>query len=77
MCLSSILLARVDRIVYGALDLRLGAVKSWVRLADETHPFHSFQEVVGGVLEEECATLIREFFKSRRVESKSLGSPSV
>lgn len=66
MCLSALALARVPRIVYGAPDLRIGACGSWVDLAAERHPFHEFEQVVGGVLADESAELLRSFFRGRR-----------
>lgn len=68
MCLSALALARVGRIVYGAKDLRLGACGTWIDLVSPNHPFHNFEDVTGGVLEEECAELMRSFFRRRRVK---------
>lgn len=58
-------LFRVDRVVFGAPNPRLGACGGWVDLTTERHPFHEV-EVMGGVLAEECALIMREFFRSRR-----------
>lgn len=69
MCLSAILLARVGRIVFAARDLRLGACGSWVNLLTVKHPFHTFSNVTSGVLADESAALLREFFKKRRTEA--------
>lgn len=66
MCLSAASLARVQRIIYGAKDLRLGACGTWVDLVSMKHPFHTFSEVRGGVLEAECSQIIRDFFRMRR-----------
>ncbi|KHK04512.1 tRNA adenosine(34) deaminase TadA [Desulfovibrio sp. TomC] len=65
MCLGAIVHARVDRLVYGASDPRTGAVTS--RLPGPDLPFlnHRF-DVVAGVMAEECGTLLRDFFRSRR-----------
>lgn len=71
MCLSAAALARVSRIVYGARDLRLGACGTWTNLANAQHPYHQFDEVIGGVLGEESANLMKEFFKKRRLENKN------
>lgn len=69
MCLSALALARVQNVVYGAKDLRLGACGTWIDLAKEEHPFHTFGEIRGGVLEEEAARLMRDFFRRRREDS--------
>lgn len=73
MCLSGASLARISRIVYGARDLRLGACGTWVNLPELKHPYHSFDEVVGGVLQDECSQLLKDFFRQRRIEAKRGG----
>jgi len=65
MCAGAMFSARIDRLVYGAPDLRLGAHGSFVDLFREKHPMHTI-EVVSGVLEEESACLMKTFFQSRR-----------
>lgn len=70
MCLSALALARVENVVYAAKDLRLGACGTWIDLAKEEHPFHTFGEIRGGILEEDAASLMRDFFRRRRAESK-------
>lgn len=67
MCLGAALLSRVSRIVYGAKDLRHGALGSWVNLLDKPHPTHSLI-VTGGVYETYAAELLTTFFRNRRVE---------
>ncbi|MDR0779758.1 MAG: tRNA adenosine(34) deaminase TadA [Pseudomonadales bacterium] len=65
MCVGALIHARVERLVFGALEPRAGAVVSQQQLA--THPAYNHQlQVQGGVLEDECATLLREFFRRRR-----------
>ncbi len=72
MCLSTAALARISRIVYAAEDLRIGACGTWIDLVNAKHPFHNFDEVVGGVLREESAELMRSFFKERRNDKAAL-----
>ncbi|HEY4004489.1 MAG TPA: nucleoside deaminase [Pseudonocardia sp.] len=65
MCAGAIGLARVSRVVFGAWEPKTGAVGSlWDVLRDRrmTHR----PEVVGGVLEHQCAALLREFFMGLR-----------
>lgn len=65
MCAGAVTAARLERLVYGAPDPGAGAAGSlWDVLRDRrlTHQV----EVIGGVLEEECAELLREFFGRRR-----------
>ena len=65
MCAGAIAAARISRLVYGAADPKAGAVGSlWDVLRDRRLPHRT--EVVGGVLAEECARLLRDFFAQRR-----------
>jgi tRNA(adenine34) deaminase len=68
MCLSAAQAFRVSRIVYGAPDLRLGAVETFMKLLDYPHPFHGSgaMEVVGGVRSDEARMLLVDFFRQRR-----------
>ena len=65
MCCGAILLARVGRLVFGAADPRAGAVVSTARLLDG-NPYHHRVEVVGGLLAEPCADVLRAVFRDRR-----------
>lgn len=65
MCAGAMLLSRIARLVWGAPDLRHGACGSWVNLFETKHPTHTF-EITPGILQDECATLMREFFHERR-----------
>lgn len=65
MCAGALVAARVERLVFGARDLRFGAVRTKFRLADSDLLNHSV-EVVEGVLAVECVELLREFFEHRR-----------
>jgi len=65
MCAGALPVARIARLVYGAADPRAGAAGSlWDVLRDRR--LGQQIEVVGGVLGEECARLLREFFAGRR-----------
>lgn len=65
MCCGAILLGRPPTLVYGARDPRAGAVESAARLLGE-NPYNLPFEVVGGILEPECAELLRAFFRRLR-----------
>ena len=65
MCAGAILNARIGRLVYGAADPKSGAAGGRVDLLRSDLCNHAV-EVTGGVLEEECAALIRQFFAARR-----------
>ena len=61
MCAGAIGWAQVSRIVYGAADDKRG-----YHTFTSKSPFHPRAEIVGGVLGEECAELMRTLFKSKR-----------
>ena len=65
MCVGALIQARVEEVVYGAPDPKAGAIQSQFRM--EAWPLlnHTFR-VSSGVLEEECAGILKEFFASRR-----------
>ena len=65
MCAGALVAARVERVVFGARDLRFGGVRSKFQLADSDLLNHRV-EIVEGVLAVECVSLLREFFESRR-----------
>lgn len=69
MCTGALLWARAPRIVYGCSDPRqagLNRVSPWI----EQGVFdHRFKEVKGGVLEAECAQLLKDYFKGKRTRT--------
>ncbi len=65
MCASAMVHARVRRLVYGATDPRAGAAGSVFNVVQNPALNHRL-ETCGGVLAEECGTLLRDFFAARR-----------
>ncbi len=65
MCAGAAVLARVDRVVYGATDPKAGAVGSLWDVVRDRRLNHR-PSVVAGVLAEECGELLRDFFRSHR-----------
>ena len=65
MCAGALVNARVARVVYGAVDLKAGAVGSLYNLACDPRLNHEL-EWVGGVRADECAEALRAFFADRR-----------
>ena len=65
MCAGALVAARVERLVFGARDLRFGAVRSKFRIADSDLLNHRLQ-IVEGVLAEECVRRLQAFFRVRR-----------
>jgi tRNA(adenine34) deaminase len=75
MCAGAMVLARIDRLVYGARDSKAGAAGSLFDLVREPRLNHRI-EVKSGVLEPECGAVLSEFFRERRRESKKERWPS-
>ena len=65
MCAGAIVLARVPRVVFGTWDPKAGAAGSVLDVLAEPRLNHR-PEVAGGLLADECATLLRSFFAARR-----------
>jgi tRNA(adenine34) deaminase len=65
MCIGAMLHARISRLVFGAYDKKAGAAGSVLDLADLRSLNHRI-EVNGGLLQEECGAILREFFAGRR-----------
>ena len=65
MCAGLMHQARVDRCVFGAYDPKAGALGSLYEINTDERLNHNFR-VQGGVLEEECAQLLRDFFQEKR-----------
>ena len=64
MCAGAIVNARIPRVVYGAKDARAGAMGSLINV--NSYPLNHHAQVEHGVLADECAGILREFFSSRR-----------
>lgn len=65
MCIGAIVLARIDRLVFGARDPKAGAIYSVFNIGTDEKLNHNV-EVIEGVLETECSNLLKEFFKALR-----------
>jgi tRNA(adenine34) deaminase len=65
MCAGAMVLARVPRVVYGTVDPKAGAAGSVLDVLAEPRLNHR-PDVAGGLLADEAADLLREFFESRR-----------
>lgn len=65
MCAGTLLQCRIARIVYGAKDPKGGAIESSLRLFESKNINHH-PEILGGVLEDECSSIISNYFKSKR-----------
>ena len=65
MCFGAMIHARIERIVFGALDPKTGVCGSCIDLNKESFFNHKIS-ITGGVLDKECSDLLRLFFKSKR-----------
>lgn len=67
MCAGALIQARVKRLVFGAHDIRFGAVESVFQLCDTSSLNHQI-EITKGVLADECKKLMQDFFKAKRLK---------
>jgi tRNA(adenine34) deaminase len=65
MCAGALVHARLKRLVFGAKDPKAGAVESVMQVLNHPKLNHR-TEITGGVLEEQCSQLLREFFREKR-----------
>ena len=65
MCAGAIMWSRIKRVVYGAKDIKGGAIGSSFNLFEQKGINHK-PEVTSGVLEDEASTLLKDFFKLKR-----------
>jgi tRNA(adenine34) deaminase len=65
MCVGTMIHARIERLIYGAADPKAGGVVSCYRIGRDGRLNHQLN-VAGGVLAEECAELLKVFFKKKR-----------
>jgi tRNA(adenine34) deaminase len=62
MCCGALYWSKIGRIVYGTADEKNG----YKHITKENWPFHPKTELLGGVMQDECAQLMRSFFKNKR-----------
>jgi tRNA(adenine34) deaminase len=65
MCVGAMIQARIETLLYGAPDPKAGAIHSCFRLAEASCLNHKIQ-TVSGILGQECGSLLKEFFSTRR-----------
>ena len=65
MCAGAMVLARIDRVVFGTTDPKAGACQTLYRIADDKRLNHRV-EVISGVLAEPCEMLLKDFFAKKR-----------
>jgi tRNA(adenine34) deaminase len=65
MCAGALVLARVDRLVYGASDPKFGACESLYNIVQDSRLNHRIA-VSSGILKDQCAEIMQEFFRNKR-----------
>jgi len=70
MCAGAIVNARIPRLIYGCDDPKAGAVRTLFRLCDDARLNHRV-EVIGGILADECVSLLQNFFRAQRASGKN------
>lgn len=70
MCAGAILNARIRHLYFGAEEAQTGSCGSVINLFEEPYPFHT--AVSGGILEQECAAVLRAFFENLRQADDSV-----
>ncbi len=65
MCMGAIINARIKNVVYGAKDPKWGAAGSLYNFSEDLR-FNHNPEIISGICEDECRTIIQDFFKDKR-----------
>jgi tRNA(adenine34) deaminase len=76
MCAGALVLSRMDRLVYGCDDPKTGAVKSLYNIVTDGRLNHRL-EVTSGVLADECAKQLQDFFRKKRLEKTDSENNSI
>ena len=76
MCAGALVLSRIDRLVYGCDDPKTGAVKSLYNIVTDGRLNHRL-EVTSGVLADECAKQLQDFFQKKRLEKTDSENKSI
>ena len=69
MCMGAIYQSHIKNVYYGAKDLKGGAITSSIDFSEIKNLNH-YPNIVGGVLEEECSQIIKDYFKNKRAKRK-------
>ena len=64
MCTGAIINARIKTVIFGAFDSKMGCMDSVINLCD--YPFNHKVEIYGGIMEDDCLSVLQNFFKNLR-----------
>mgnify|MGYP002514456874 CR=1 FL=1 len=64
MCAGAIINSRIKTLIFGAFDSKMGSIDSVINLCD--YPYNHKVEVYGGIMEDDCLSLLKEFFEDLR-----------
>lgn len=70
MCSGAIILSRIEKVYFGAADPKAGCAGTLMNLLEDDR-FNHQSQVVGGVMEDECGELLRDFFRRLRLKQKT------
>ena len=70
MCAGAIVMSRLDRVIYGGTDAKAGACESIFNIPGHPALNHT-PEITAGILADECAALMKDFFRARRKKKRS------
>lgn len=71
MCVGAMINSRLGKLIFGAYDHKAGAIESVIHLNNDRRFNHRF-DAISGVLEGECASMLSEFFKEKRIAKKAI-----
>lgn len=69
MCAGAILQSRIKTVIYGAADPKGGSIESTLHMYEQSG-YNHYPDVTSGVLQNECAQLLKDFFKEKRLKKK-------
>ena len=77
MCAGAIVHCRPSRVVFGCGDPKAGAAGGWINLLDSNPPLNHRCEVLAGVMQDECLSLLQRFFREARATKKANRIPAL